>query len=304
MKKTFLVLCVASISLASCGDEPAERRSRSKAKAPAEKTAEVKTEGPKIDKETMFGIIKSIPSPLETSDLIKSLNAPFSQRILNSPDKRNTYTTTDKQALNLGIYGADLGYVNIYEERGAAFNYLKAVKQMADELKIGQFFDFNTIKRMSSNASNLDSLLYISQRGFEQMNNYLEKQGRTDVGAQLLLGGWIESVYLSTSVYKTNPHEKLMEVIGEQKVALDEIMVLMDAFRGERKFQGILKGFDKLKSVYDNIQIEYIEGESEMKMVNGIPQMVSSSKSIVKITPEQVEVITETIETLRNNIID
>lgn len=157
---------------------------------------------------------------------------------------------------------------------------------------------------MQENANNMDSLLYISQRGFEQMSNYLEKQGRTDVGAQLLLGGWIEGVYLATSVYKTEPNERIMETIGEQKVALDEIMVLMDAFRGKRNFQTIIKGFDNLKKVYDEVEMEYVKEEVEMEVAPGVFQKVVNSKSTVKISPEQIETVTETIEELRANIID
>ncbi len=306
MKKIILSVFTLSLLLSSCGEEETTRRSRKKDKPKTEQSSgtKAKSEESLIDKETMFGIIKSIPSPLETSDLIKSLGIPYSERILNNPDKKSEYTTTDKQALNLGIYGADLGYTNIYAEKSASFNYLKAVRQLANDLKIGQFFDMKTISRMQENANNMDSLLYISQRGFEQMSNYLEKQGRTDVGAQLLLGGWIEGVYLATSVYKTEPNERIMETIGEQKVALDEIMVLINAFRNKRNFQTIVKGFDNLKKVYDEVQIEYIEEKAEIEVAPGVFQEVETSKSIVKITPEHVNVVTETIEQLRTNIID
>lgn len=307
MKKTFLSVFALTLILASCGEEETKRRSRKKDNQKTEQLSKGNNDKKPeslIDKETMFGIIKSIPSPLETSDLIKSLGIPYSERILNDPDKRSEYTTTDKQALNLGIYGADLGFTNIYNEKSASFNYLKAVRQLANDLKIGQFFDMKTISRMQENANNMDSLLYISQRGFEQMSNYLEKQGRTDVGAQLLLGGWIEGVYLATSVYKTDPKDRIMETIGEQKVALDEIMVLINAFREKRNFQTIVKGFDKLKSVYSEIQIEYIDEKAEIEIAPGVFQEVETSKSIVKITPEQVDIVTATIEELRANIID
>lgn len=304
MKKQLLIVSIAAASLFSCGDDTPVRRSRSKASENPPATDAQKEKKVIIDKDVLFGVIRSIPSPLETADLIHQLKVPFSQRILNDYNKKDTYTTSDKKALNLGIYGADLGYVNLYGEKAAAFNYLKAVRQIASDLKIGQFFDINTIKRMSANTNNLDSLLYISQRGFDQMNNYLEKQGRTDVSAQLLLGGWIEGIYLSTSVYKTNPDSRIMEAIGEQKVALEEIMIIIDAFRNERKFQTIIKGFDNLKTVYDDVVIEYIDEETEVDIGNGITQTMMVSKSKVKITPEQVEKVTQTIEELRASIID
>ncbi len=90
MKKTFLSLAAIALLIASCGEEESTRRSRAQNKTKTEQTTKTNSEeAPLIDKETMFGIIKSIPSPLETSDLIKSLGIPFSERILNSPDKKS-----------------------------------------------------------------------------------------------------------------------------------------------------------------------------------------------------------------------
>lgn len=301
-----LILAISVIALIGCGGEDTNNtkksRSRTKNKAEASKE-EGKSEDAGFDKETLFGIIRSIPSPLETSDLIFQLKAPFAPRMLSDVDNLSSYTTTDKQALNLGIYGADLGYANIYGEKSESFNYLKVVKSLADDLKIGQFFSFNTIKRMQANANNMDSLIYISQRGFDQMNGYLEKQGRTDVSAQLLLGGWIESVYIATQTYKSVEDEGLRESIAGQQVSINELQVLIDAYRDKRKFAVLIKGFDNLKKIYDSVEIEVIEGEETMQIINGIPTMASTTKSIAKITPEQIEEITKAVVELRANII-
>lgn len=303
MKK--LIFAVSAITLLSCGGEeaaPTKARSRTKKKAEQVKNDNA-SDKVAFDKETLFGIIRSIPSPLETSDLIFQLKAPFAPRILSDVDNLKNYTTTDKQALNLGIYGADLGYANIYGEKSESFNYLKVVKSLADDLKIGQFFSYETIKRMQANANNMDSLIYISQKGFDQMNGYLEKQGRTDVSAQLLLGGWIESVYLATQTYKSQEDDQLKESIAGQQVAINELQVLIDAYRDKRKFAVLIKGFDQLKVIFDQVVIEEIKGEETMQIVNGVPTMMSTSQSIAKITPEQIEEITSAVESLRANII-
>jgi hypothetical protein len=298
-----LILAISVIALIGCGGDETDtkKKSRSRTKNKAEATKENEDSG--FDKETLFGIIRSIPSPLETSDLIFQLKEPFAPRMLSNVDNVSNYTTTDKQALNLGIYGADLGYANIYGEKSESFNYLKVVRSLANDLKIGQFFSMATILRMQANANNMDSLIYISQRGFDQMNGYLEKQGRTDVSAQLLLGGWIESVYIATQTYKSTEDEGLKESIAGQKISIDELQVLIDAYRNKRKFAVLIKGFDNLKRIYDSVVIEVIEGEESMQIINGIPTMASTTTSIAKITPEQIEEITKGIVELRANII-
>ena len=52
-----------------------------------------------------------IPSPVQTSLLMKKIAAPYSKDLLNDVSKAETYTTSFKQAVNIGVYGADLGYI-------------------------------------------------------------------------------------------------------------------------------------------------------------------------------------------------
>ncbi|MBA3706179.1 MAG: hypothetical protein H0W84_09860, partial [Bacteroidetes bacterium] len=62
------------------------------------------------------GEIFSIPSPIQTAFLIKNSGAAYSKDILNAANKSAQYATNFSKALNLGIYGADLGYVTIYDQ--------------------------------------------------------------------------------------------------------------------------------------------------------------------------------------------
>ena len=46
------------------------------------------------------------------------------------------YTTSDAQAINLGIYGADLSYATIFEENATSLEYLAAIKSLSAELGV------------------------------------------------------------------------------------------------------------------------------------------------------------------------
>ena len=65
-------------------------------------------------KVTLGGHFFSIPSPFETANLLKESGAGFDANIINSPDNASNYTSDFYKALNLGVYGADLGYITIY----------------------------------------------------------------------------------------------------------------------------------------------------------------------------------------------
>jgi hypothetical protein len=85
---------------------------------------------------------------LKIAALLKKVGAPFSQGSLANPNDLSRITTENQQALHLGIYGADLGYLNIYNKRTSVVDYLTAIKNLSEDLRIGQFFDFVTLKRL------------------------------------------------------------------------------------------------------------------------------------------------------------
>jgi hypothetical protein len=46
---------------------------------------------------------------------------------------------------------------------------------LANDLSIGQFFDFTTIAKLATNSKNLDSLLLITTQNFNSINSYLQE---------------------------------------------------------------------------------------------------------------------------------
>lgn len=295
LKKISLIALIAFAS--SCAVEENENQFKIE-----KKDAEMAQPEIEIPQEVFYEILKSIPSPIETSALLQSIDAKYSESYLHDPDLAENYSTPGKQAINLGIYGADLGYVNMYEEMYTSISYLKVVKSLADELRIGQFFDFNTLKRMSSNRKNLDSLLYISQKGFEEMNGYLQEQKRGKISTLLLVGGWLEGVYIASQVNKNYPNEELFELIGEQKVALDEIIILVSAFKNDPSFKNLNDGFKELQEVYKEVKITYTYAEPTYKEVNGILVVEDNSSSTIEINEGQVAEITKIVEELRGKL--
>ena len=151
-----------------------------------------------ISQEAMGDIIDNISSPVEMAALLKSTGVPFSQKLLASTDRVDDLNTNFKQALNLGVYGCDLGYLNMYEKTGSVINNMTAIKSLANELRIGQFFDFNTIKRLATNNENLDSLMYISVSSFNNMDEYLRQTNRSNISSLIVTGMWVEGMYLAT----------------------------------------------------------------------------------------------------------
>ncbi|MFW5821487.1 MAG: hypothetical protein ACOCWA_09360 [Bacteroidota bacterium] len=256
-----------------------------------------------ISEESMHEIIQSLPSPLEISTLIKASGSRFNEDLLNPAKNADMYSLDTEKAMAMGIYAGDLGYINIYEKGHVAISYLGTIKKIADDLKVGHFFDFETIKRIASNSKKLDSLLYISTMSFEKMDRYLRDQKRSKLSVLIVTGTWIESLYLATSVVEDKPSEELIERIAEQKMILDQIMLILSAYENDDYFAALLNDMHELKSEYNQVTITYHYEEPETHEVNGRLVIVDNSYTEVSIEDEQLKRIAEVINRIRANLL-
>jgi len=256
-----------------------------------------------ISNDMMFEIIQSIPAPLETASLIKEIGAPYSEELINPTNNAINYSTNFKKAINLGIYGANLGYINIYNETVSAVSYLSIITELANDLRVGQFFDFHTLKRLASNRDNLDSLLYNSTKGFDKMNTYLKEQNRGNISVYMLVGGWLEALFLSSQIAEANDNEALIERIGEQKITIDNIKLLLTVYKRDPHVRDLLGDIKDLKAIFDEIEIITTYAEPTMREEDGALIIEDNSVTEIKITKEQVAKIRQKVYEIRVKLV-
>ena len=265
----------------------------------------VKTEGPSISEEVIGSILEQIPSPLEISMLLKESGKKYNASYLNSPDNTSKYNSNYKKALNLGVYGTDLGYTNIYEQNQDGVKYMASIKELADGLSIGQFFDIETIGRLATNSKNLDSLLLITTQNFNSINHYLQTQQRANLSVLFLTGGWLEATHITCEVAASNPSNKeLQETIGEQKIILENIILLLSFYKEtDANMASLLTSMEELKTIYDKVKITYTYKESTFEIVDGVMVIKDNSSSTIEITAEDITNIKTAIAAIRTKII-
>jgi hypothetical protein len=256
-----------------------------------------------IEKEAVTNITENISSPVEIAALIKSMGAPFSKAYLAPTEYAANYSTNYAQAYALGVFSADLGYLNMYNKTGSVIDYLSTIKNLANSINVGQFFDFETLKRLASNSTNLDSLKYISVHSFNQMDKSLRERKRGNLSALIIAGAWLEGIYITVEVAKDIPDQKMIEKIGEQKIILGDLMILLTSYAKDPIFKNYVNEFSLIKSKFDGIEITYEESEPVEVIEDGMVTFKQTSKSVVNISSEQLKSITETVEGVRNRLI-
>ena len=200
------------------------------------------------------GELFSIPSPVQTAILFKKMKVPYNTAELNSEANASNYLSRYEQALNLGVYGADLAYLSNYYDNQTKINYFKVINDLTQELNISNSIDQNLIDRFAANADNPDSLHIINAEVFKAGDRYLKENQEQETAKLILVGGWVEALHIAITAAKQNPN--LMDRVGEQKSALNSVVNLMNKVENPASLE-LIRELNGLKTIYDGMESTY-----------------------------------------------
>ncbi len=298
MKIKIVFLVAIAILLSACGGRQANNDKLSIDSLLAEES-----ENLEISEESMNEIIESIPSPIEIAMVLEHNGIDFEEEFLNDIDNIQLYTNDMSKALGLGVYSADMGYINIYEKTYLMINYLGTIQKLADDIDIGQFFDFATIKRMASNSSQMDSLIYLTTINFNNMDSFLRSKKRSNMSILMVFGTWLEGLYIASQNYMIRNNDDIMQWIGHQKAIIDQLILGLSAYSEDSYFIDILADMNDLKYLYSEITISYEYREPEAVEIDGRLVIVDKSTSKAMISYEQVDEVANLVREIRSRLI-
>jgi len=246
-------------------------------------------------------VFYSLPSPLETAVLLKSAGAKYNESLLNPLSNANNYTTNKQMALNLGIFSTDLSFASLFDQTQTSINYMQAAKKMADGLGILDAIDQTTIDRLEENVNNRDELMNIISETLMSSNSFLLENERKAVASIVLVGGWVEGLYIATQLVGNSPVKgnKLVERIVEQKFSLEIVLRLLEENKENPDVESILEQMNDLKKTFDKITIK----TSAITPVEDPKTNVTllKSKSEIQITQEIFNELREKAKSIRTN---
>ncbi len=261
----------------------------------------------KIDKSTV--ILKyneslfTIPSPYQATYTIKENNIKFNEELLNPEENYKSYTTNFKQALNIGVYGTDLGYLTIYNQNTSTISYFNIVKKISEELGLHQALSSKQLKETEAKIEQQDSLLFFLTNTYRHFDSYLKENNRKEIGALIIAGGWIESLYILSQTIKDNPTRQLINRLGEQKQPLNNLIELLSFYYYEsQNYTQLIDSLVDLAYAYDGIIYNYYYEEPEVYPEKQLT--IIKSRSNVVLSEYHLRNIAKKIENIRNKIIN
>lgn len=285
----FLSLAASVLVLASCGGPTGPTTS-----------GDVLTEGASVSQRTkrLKKIFRAAPSPMETARLVRKTGATFSADHLHSTMAASNYVTADRQAINLGVYGADLSYATIFQENAVSLTYLEVVKSLARELGVGDVIGDEMLARAQANRARQDSLVSIVSEAFFNLNEKLKSNGQEDLSGMLVAAGWIESIYLATR-HTDKANQTLRQRIAEQKLVMEDVMDLVTSYQQSPELQGVVDILRPVVTAFDAVNEEQASNDVTKSegtiVIGGGPRYTASEEVLAQIT--------DAVTTARNQLV-
>jgi len=260
----------------------------------------------------MLGILDSIPTetkeifyqmslPVEMARMFEQVGANYFPEILNSTDQLSRYDTTLKIALNLGVFGVDLSYIKIFDRQLETVNYFTAIQSLSDDIGIPRNLYSDVLLNLEKYVSNKDSLARVSAIIYHLTDQYLKEKGEKSSAAMIMMGGWIEGMYIATQIYERDQGNiKLLEKIAEQKYSLNSLISLMNNYRGDKEMTEYLLMLKNLRRSFDKFNIYY---KMDDVSVDTVQKVISADKYYIDVKPETILEISSKIASLRGKIV-
>lgn len=254
------------------------------------------------DVKTVKEIFYSLPSPLETAMILKQSGATYNEEILNPTENVSKYVTNKSMALNLGIYSTDLSYASLFDQTQATINYMDAAKKMAEGLGILNVIDEETVNRLEANINNRDIIMDIISETIMNSSSFFEENDRQAMSAIVLVGGWVEGLYIATNLVGPDvdlENNELVKRIVDQKLTLSMVYNILEENMDNDDVKNIISQVDQIKQIYDKIEIK----SSEIEPVTDEETKVITLKSTtrVKMSPDTFNQLKEQVKVIRNN---
>jgi len=247
-------------------------------------------------------IFYGVLSPVEICSIFNRLGVPYNSVALNPTTNKDLYLSSSKTALNTGIYGVDFGYLKMFGAGQEMINNIMTIRELSYNLGIPESILSIPIEKIQSNISEPDTIMALVNTAFSNIDKHLRTAGRESTAGLIVLGGWVEAMYISTQlVYDpASPDPEVVQRIAEQKYTLTTLLSLMKNYYDDPVVVYYSKKLKYLNRYFDSFEIFYKKDDLEIDIPN---QLFRTTGSEMTITVETLNLIRDYVNKLRTEMV-
>ncbi len=241
-----------------------------------------------------------IPSPEDLFAFTKDKNLQFVPGLVNPIENIDKYVDNRSKEINFGTYSADMAYSTAFGKYQESLKEFKIVRQLSDEIGIGNVFTQSLINRIENVKEDRDSLKQISSDIYLDIQNFLDSKNRAKTMSLISTGGWLEFLYIIVnSVEKYEAENPTIQRIADQKIIFDNLMLRLEQQQSDPSIKSTIAELAPLKEAFAQLEVEKNNTTSSTNN-SGAIKVGGGMK--IKMTENNFNKIKETITSVRNNI--
>ena len=241
--------------------------------------------------------------PIELTNIFENVGAEYTQPVLNSTENVLNYLSSSKAALNLGVYGVDLGYLQLFHLSQESINYWIVIEKLTSQLGIPNDIINTPRELLGEDFNNPDSLMQIATATFANVKNHLNEQNRESAVTMIMIGGWVEALYIATEALynEENPDPEIIAIIAEQKYSLNSLVSFAKNYHQDPEVARYFRKLRLLQNSFREFDIYYKKHDLKIDTVN---KVIVTSENRIDITKENILQIKKLIKQIRDEIIN
>lgn len=231
-------------------------------------------------KEDVQGFVYPMPTAFEISKMLNRIGAGYIFSLSNPAENAEKYFTEKSRALNLGVYSADLSYASTYNQKQITMDYLEASNKLIEELGFTDAIDRDLVNQIEEVENEKDKLIEIFTNTFYDTYEYLNKNNRGSVSILVLVGTYVEGLYIATHISEdTFNNVEMVKIIMEQKEPLSKLLAIVKDFTSNADVKEMNDKLVKINNIYSNMDDGSI---SQEQLLNIKTEVAALRASIVE----------------------
>jgi len=220
-------------------------------KAKKDKAPEIKKEN--VEKEVRE-FVYPLPTTFEVAEMLNRIEAAYILSLSNPAGNAEKYLTEKAQAINLGIYSADLSYASTYNQQQETLDFMNASKTLIDKLDISPALDSKLLEAIENNLDNKDELVSVISNSFYNTYEYLNKNDRAPVSLLVISGSWVEALYIACHISEeTFSNKEMVAIIMKQKEPLNKLMTMLEVHAANEDVKSTIDDLKILQEIYNSV---------------------------------------------------
>ena len=205
-----------------------------------------------------------LPSPLQIAAIFQKSGLEYKKSLTHKLGISSIYSTEFQQALNFGVYSADLNYCVLNKQNQVSIDYLSEVRYMSDQLGLIAIFEIEPLlESFERNIDNKDSIIYILSKLQRNLDLFLEENETSYKAIIYFTGAWIEGMYLGSNSVDLRNKEKISNRLVEQLPLLKNLIKGLENYpRQTSEFADLVFKLKNLKSAMQVISDNGTQNET------------------------------------------